>query len=126
MTHEVRSRLIEDGSKAESEGKAKLSFAAECKAKLIDGNPPGEYVADNGRRAQIIKPDATINPSQAAIDAAREIIADETLFRKLFVKGLWKAVKDFRSVCAAVLSKPKAAKVIATCETEAAAYVLFK
>lgn len=128
MTNEVIAALVADGAELDSKIKAQSERLKEIKAQLV-ALPPAIYAADNGRTAQVIAPSPAIKPKEEAIDAAREEIGDEPLFKKLFERVVtWRPVdaKSFRRVAAAILPKGKVARVIDLCEVESQPYVIFK
>jgi hypothetical protein len=115
--------LVGEGAALDAEIKAKAKRLAEIKAAL-GLLAPGEYVGRNDTRAKVIAPAASLKVDDDQLDSIRAV-AGET-FGKLFERVTsFRPVKSFRDVAAALLPKPKAAKLVALCEVPAAVQVRF-
>jgi hypothetical protein len=120
------SDLVEEGALLDAAIKDKALRLKTIKALLIPLGP-GEYLSSSsGRKAIVIQPERALKPTAAAIASARPIAG--TAFSKLFERVVaWKTqdAKTFRQVALALLTPAKAQRIIALCEVDNPAYVIF-
>lgn len=117
-------QLVTEGARAKRASEDFAQLQQDCAAELIRRCGPGEQSGD-GCKALIVHPAPAVKPDAGTIAALKTSLPQDK-FGKLFERlVVFKPVKAFRAVAAAILTPAAAAKLFARVEVESKPYVKF-
>lgn len=118
----TREDLVTEGFLLKREIKAKQDRLKEIEAELITHHGAGTHTGREGAECAVVVPNPGIKVVEGDIERCQDIAGEH--FSKLFDKIVSHVpVKAFREVAAALLTKAKAAKLIAVLEKTSSPFV---